>query len=277
VGGSSGCACDTTLGSEGTATVCYVLDGLASDRPRAFAAQPSPRQLSPKCCGKRTNSLSPRCCVAGCANRFGRAGLAVLRRSASGRISAAATARANAALLDCSSPSPIGAASPSCAPCARTPSGSLPDEKAHARSVRIGDTESGAERSLDLVEFGLRQFGWLDEHVVQRGTPKRQPGPDPALGKYRGRLRAPLRRSCSVLAWGARCCRRRRNSRFRSRLDSSSKPDHSGRAQPGNATPAAHFPADSSLHSRPAPPLRIRTYATPATARTDFENEASGA
>ena len=31
--------------------------------------------------------------------------------------------------------------------------------------------------------------------------------------------------------------------------------------------PGDPFPADSSLHSRPAPPLRIRTYATPAAAR----------
>ena len=91
--------------------------------------------------------------------------------------------------------------------------------------------------------------------------------------KHHGRLRAPLRRSCSVLAWGAHCIRRRRNSRFRSRLDSSSKPDHSGRAQPRSATPAAQLPADSALHSRPAPPLRLRTFATPAADRTCVEEK----
>jgi hypothetical protein len=36
--------------------------------------------------------------------------------------------------------------------------------------------------------------------------------------------------------------------------------------------PGGPFPADSSLHSRPAPPLRIRTYATPAAARTCVED-----
>ena len=278
MGGSSGCACDTTWGSEGTAngSLRIGLFGTGS-APQLCGTTIAPKAFTVL---RRAAAKGPTPYVYGVAPpgtlpRSGGARFAGLRLSASGRISAAVTARVSAAFLHRSRPSPIGAASPCCPSCAKVPLGSFLREMTRIGTVRCGDTDNGTGHSLDLVERHPAPAAGAAT-LRPNGGPGhgRQPGQNPTMSKHCGRQGAPRRRSCSVLAWGAHCSRRRCNSRFRSRLDSSPKPDHSGRAQSRNATPAAQFPADSSLHSRPAPPLRIRTYATPATARTGVEGTA---